>query len=95
MPQELTIHVGYTKTGTTTLQNSCFSKLPENVFLCKYRNGMVDWLNEFRTILNYGKTAHVLDNAQRFSGHLSKYGEHVLISLEDISNPLFDTDYFN
>lgn len=93
MPQRLTIHVGYPKTGTTTLQNACFATLPADVFLGKAPGRMVDWVDRFRVLVNYGTGLHVRAAAPDLAAALRGHGEAVLISLEGFTNPFVDSHY--
>ena len=93
MPQRLTIHVGYPKTGTTTLQEACFGKLTAEQFPGKAHGRMPGWLDDFRHLINYGTRPNVEAAAGDFAEVFRNLGDSVLVSLEGFTNPFVDTRY--
>lgn len=94
------LHLGYPKTGTTTLQASLFAKAPNVNFIGKLaidgRETLPDSLDAFRTLVNYGSLYHVQTEGPATLRRVvddTKDAETVLASLEGLTNPFVDTHY--
>ena len=98
----LLLHLGYPKTGTTTLQGTLFEKAPDLNFFGKSLKDGKEYLPEtvdtFRTLINYGTGFHVQNRAKQvLDDMVAAMGERpedrVLLSLEGLTNPFVDTMY--
>ena len=99
MPDTLLLHIGYPKSGTTTLQESLFLNAPGIFFMGK-ANGPYcpPEIDALRALINYGTYHHVTTRAASVIGTIrevwQKDGrETALISLEGLTNPFVDTHY--
>jgi len=102
MLKTLLLHLGYPKTGTTTLQATVFAKAPELNFFAKTLKDGHEYVPEsveaFRTLINYGTAFHVRDRAapvleNMLAAMAARPEEKVLLSLEGLTNPFVDTNY--
>lgn len=98
MLDTLLLHVGYPKTGTTTLQESLFRNAQSVAFLGKSVDLLPPYLDEFRTLINYGTYAHVRTSAVSVCDDIlaeaeARSAQRALISLEGLTNPFVDTHY--
>ena len=100
--KSLLLHLGYPKTGTTTLQATLFEKAPDLNFIGKsLKNGqeyVPETVDIFRTLINYGTTFHVQNRGGKvLDDMVAAMGERpedrVLLSLEGLTNPFVDTLY--
>lgn len=102
MMKTLLLHLGYPKTGTTTLQGTLFEKAPDlNFFAKTLRNGheyVPESVDAFRTLINYGTAYHVCQRGPEvletmLQAMAERPEETVLLSLEGLTNPFVDTNY--
>lgn len=97
--QTFLLHLGYPKTGTTTLQATLFTEAPGLNFFAKLPNEYVPQsVQRFRTLVNYGTLPHVRNHGAKvledmLSAMAKSPEERVLLSLEGFTNPFVDTDY--
>lgn len=98
-PKTLLVHIGYPKSGTTTLQGTLFPKAPGMAFLGK-GNGpyCAPEIDRFRALVNYGTYHHVTARAGAVAEDIralwAASGQEVaLMSLEGLTNPFADTHY--
>lgn len=95
----LLLHLGYPKTGTTTLQATLFTEAPNLNFFAKRPNEYIpESVQKFRTLVNYGTTFHVRTSGANIlddmlSSMATRPEERVLLSLEGFTNPFVDTHY--
>lgn len=95
----LLLHLGYPKTGTTSLQASLFPKAGGWDFLGKtHEETMPESLDAFRTLVNYGTEYHVQTAGPTVLEGIRKTAAEgrddiALISLEGLTNPFVDTHY--
>jgi hypothetical protein len=98
----LLLHLGFPKTGTTTLQGTLFQNAPDlNFFAKSIRNGkeyVPDSVETFRTLINYGTAFHVQNRANEVLDDMvaamaTEGQDRVLLSLEGLTNPFVDTNY--
>ncbi|MEO0930047.1 MAG: hypothetical protein AAFY14_05275 [Pseudomonadota bacterium] len=101
VPQFL-LHVGYPKSGTTTLQAGIFADRPDIFFAGKTQGPSGEEItpeaDRFRTLVSYASAAHLkrhgagaiagLDRIWQASGK-----RKLLMSLEGMTNPMVDTHY--
>lgn len=99
---ELLLHLGYPKSGTTTLQAGVFPKCDHIFFAGKAgdtgKETITPEADRFRGFINYGSTYHIdqqraqiiadLDSIWQASGKST-----MLMSLEGLTNPFVDTTY--
>ncbi len=102
MMKTLLLHLGYPKTGTTTLQGTLFETAPDlNFFAKTIRDGteyVPDTVEAFRTLINYGTLPHILDRGPAvldamLADMAARREDRVLLSLEGLTNPFVDTHY--
>lgn len=99
---QLLLHVGYPKSGTTTLQAGIFANRPDIFFAGKAQGPSGEEItpeaNRFRTLVSYATVSHLnaqkddviegLDRIWQASGK-----QKLLMSLEGMTNPMVDTHY--
>ncbi len=98
MMKTLLLHLGYPKTGTTTLQATLFPNAPDLNFFGKTLSHIPKTADTFRTLVNYGTTFHVRNRARgvlddMLSAIAERPEQRVLLSLEGLTNPFVDTHY--
>ncbi|MBY8978135.1 sulfotransferase domain-containing protein [Rhodobacteraceae bacterium NNCM2] len=104
MPEgEIILHVGYPKTGTTTLQDALFADGGSFSYLGKFsaskgRAFAGDWVEGFRDLVNFGLTPHVADAREALAATMAESvagaeNRRAVISLEGFTNPLVDYKY--
>ena len=98
----LLLHLGYPKTGTTTLQATLFENAPDLNFFAKTARDGKEYVppsvEAFRTLINYGTAFHVRNRAQTvlddmLAAMAERPEDRVLLSLEGLTNPFVDTNY--
>lgn len=108
MKRRLLLHIGYPKTGTTTLQKYIYGALENHLYLGKFedpdRHGPRAFINQdvesLRNAINYQWDLPFKDNvadlAHRFRLTINaekKDHRPVILSAEGFSNPLVDTHH--
>ena len=98
--KQFLLHIGYPKTGTTTLQKWLFPEAAGCRFVGKTGLGRVESevIDRFRTLVNYGSRFHVDEAAGDLGSELVELVTEsaepsVLASLEGLTNPFADTLY--
>ncbi|MEM7236477.1 MAG: hypothetical protein AAF501_01425 [Pseudomonadota bacterium] len=105
MVGEVILHVGFPKTGTTTLQRAWSKDAGSFTYLGKAfrRRGSSgrfaeEWISEFRDLVNFGHAANVARATQRMQDEVLRSIEQapnsrILISVEGFTNPFVDYKY--
>ncbi len=98
MIDSVLLHIGYPKTGTTTLQQTLFPAAPSVKFLGKGKAETPQSIDALRKIINYGSGFHVSKHGPTIARALTEAnaGEEtgkLLLSLEGFTNPFVDTHY--
>lgn len=96
----LLLHLGYPKSGTTTLQAGLYKSAPGIFFMGKTHDEKLadPIVDRFRTLINYGTGPHVRAQAGEIAAKLDEIwqkegSQTALLSLEGLTNPFVDTHY--
>lgn len=99
---QLLLHVGYPKSGTTTLQAGIFANRPDIFFAGKGQGPAGEELtpeaDRFRTLISYATLSHLKQNGEDAIAGLDRIWQasgkrKLLLSLEGMTNPMVDTHY--
>lgn len=98
----LLLHLGYPKSGTTTLQGGVFP-LCDDLFFAGKRavpgeRRIAPEADRFRHMISYGSFSHQMDQADEIRGGLEQIWnesgkERMLLSFESMTNPFVDIAY--
>ena len=96
----LLLHLGYPKSGTTTLQAGLYRTAPGIFFMGKtHDEKMADpIIDRFRTMVNYGTLSHIRAQKTAITDKIAEIwqangSDIALMSLEGLTNPFVDTHY--
>lgn len=99
---QLLLHVGYPKSGTTTLQAGIFANRDDIFFAGKAQGPAGEELtpeaDRFRTLVSYATMSHLKQHGEDAIAGLDRIWQasgkrKLLMSLEGMTNPMVDTHY--